>query len=515
MVSVRKPAGLPGRNDPCPCGGGLKFKKCHGRVEDEIHAGPSRYRGLSLKELALEEIRSFKEIFGVQLTGESLVVRERIHDSDVQLFFERVRNLWNSSPPLVDRLPRADDLRYRALYFGTPDMFTTVNLIARYCLYCDQIVVIDPFGWFREFSAGSSHSMYREPQAWVRQIIRNGVYLCSLENWIRSGLVEVTAFPLTLSDPLRVQHIETMKSKLDAVSDEHWDASVEELSEDLLRNTIPEELEAWRPPHADSVKDLRKSLDAPEVLAQIQHDMPGVTKDELLKVLQNVEKRNNQIDKIREEMKREPRRYKWATHRAFEDQMSTSGAGMNLEDAKWLAETTGSHFITDKRTLWNAIVADLQTGEAASADVTSALTKLAEAFARLTFKFLNDVPLEFVLQIRQEARLEGFRSLIRDFWNQVRTEGLSETDRLAAIKHFQEKLAAGYEQYKREFEEIEKSVYSKVAFAGVSGAGAIISGSLQLGMLSVGLWVTAYDKELKRQTKKSEPFSVFMDLERM
>ena len=22
---------LPGRNDPCPCGSGLKFKNCHGR----------------------------------------------------------------------------------------------------------------------------------------------------------------------------------------------------------------------------------------------------------------------------------------------------------------------------------------------------------------------------------------------------------------------------------------------------------------------------------------------------
>ncbi|WP_081435619.1 SEC-C metal-binding domain-containing protein [Paraburkholderia xenovorans] len=24
-------ANEPGRNDPCPCGGGKKFKKCHGR----------------------------------------------------------------------------------------------------------------------------------------------------------------------------------------------------------------------------------------------------------------------------------------------------------------------------------------------------------------------------------------------------------------------------------------------------------------------------------------------------
>lgn len=31
-----KSAGLPGRNDPCPCGSGKKFKNCHMGREDEI-----------------------------------------------------------------------------------------------------------------------------------------------------------------------------------------------------------------------------------------------------------------------------------------------------------------------------------------------------------------------------------------------------------------------------------------------------------------------------------------------
>ena len=28
--STRRVEAQPGRNDPCPCGSGLKFKKCHG-----------------------------------------------------------------------------------------------------------------------------------------------------------------------------------------------------------------------------------------------------------------------------------------------------------------------------------------------------------------------------------------------------------------------------------------------------------------------------------------------------
>jgi len=38
----------PGRNDPCPCGSGLKFKKCHGRIENQ-REDPSAGEPLSKK----------------------------------------------------------------------------------------------------------------------------------------------------------------------------------------------------------------------------------------------------------------------------------------------------------------------------------------------------------------------------------------------------------------------------------------------------------------------------------
>jgi uncharacterized protein len=34
----------PGRNDPCPCGSGLKFKKCHGRVDHQGDEAPAESR---------------------------------------------------------------------------------------------------------------------------------------------------------------------------------------------------------------------------------------------------------------------------------------------------------------------------------------------------------------------------------------------------------------------------------------------------------------------------------------
>ena len=137
-----------GRNDSCPCGADRKYKKCCERVEDERRLGPHQYEHLSIKNTVLEEIRSFKEIFGVKLANDGLEVSTNITDSDVLFFVERVRNLWGSKGDLLPQMPTKADLKFRALYFGSPDILSTVNLLARYSLYCDQIIVIDPLTVF-------------------------------------------------------------------------------------------------------------------------------------------------------------------------------------------------------------------------------------------------------------------------------------------------------------------------------------------------------------------------------
>jgi hypothetical protein len=127
-----KSAAEPGRNDPCPCTSGRKYKKCHERVTLEHKGGAQQYSQLSVRDLVLREIRAFKEIFGVKLTETEVHIRENIADSDVQLFVERAKNMWNSQPDLLSHMPNKEDMKFRALYYGFPDMFSTVNLIARY-----------------------------------------------------------------------------------------------------------------------------------------------------------------------------------------------------------------------------------------------------------------------------------------------------------------------------------------------------------------------------------------------
>jgi hypothetical protein len=505
----------PDRNDPCYCGADRKYKKCCERVEDERRRGPRHYEHLSIKDTVLEEIRSFKEIFGVKLTDDELDVFNYIADSDVLLFVERVRNLWGSKADLLSRMPTKADLRFRALYFGNPDILSTVNLLARYSLYCDQIIVIDPLSIFHGMSRTFRHSPFQEPQAWVREIVRNGVYLSSLEEWIRNDLIFATAFPLSFHDPLKQKHVAEMKAKFDQMSLDKWDEIVRDTIEaQFYSEFTPAELSTMEPAKAD-MELIRRLAEDDKWWDRIRTQMPEVTREKVVDTLKSMKRRKEEINRTIARLQQEPRRYEWALQRQFEPRMNVFGSGMNLLDAKWFAEITGSHLVTDRRTVWNEILADEpEQKKEQSEKLKEPMSALAEAFQKLEFYFLNDVPLDFALQIRKENRLVGFRTYLRDFWNKICREGQTEEQRLATIQEFQDNLGAQYQQFKNEFAEIRKTVVGKIAVAGASGAGAILSGQLTLGLFSLGVLASAWPDEAKRQTKHAQALSVFLDLER-
>jgi hypothetical protein len=507
----------PGRNDPCLCPSGRKYKHCCQRVKDEIHSGLEKYSAYSVRSLVLEEIRSFKDIFDLKLTGTEVKVRGKVTDSDVILFVERVRNLWGSKHDLLPYMPTKADLKFRALYFGSPDMLSTVNLLARYSLYCDQIIVIDPFSLFHGMSRHFKHSPFQEPQAWVRQIIRNGVYLASLEEWIKNDLVFATASPLSFHDPLRKKHVQRMKDRLEKVSPEKWDEIIQDTVESQYYSQFtPNELSAMVPEKSE-IEMIRQLAEDDKKWAEIGPHMRGIPREKVIDTLKDMKRRKEDVTRTIARLRQEPRRYEWALRREFESQMFMHGSGLNLLDAKWFAEITGSHLVTDRRTIWNEILTDESDGdqsEKQSEKIKLSMSALAEAFQKLEFYFLNDVPLDFALQIRKENRLAGLRTYLRNFWNKMQTESLGEDQRLAAIQEFRDGLDAQYQEFKAEFREIEKAVKSKLSITGMSGAGALLAGSIALGLASLGFAAAAWGDEAKKQTKHAQPLSIFLDLER-
>jgi hypothetical protein len=506
----------PGRNEPCVCGADRKYKRCCHRVIKERQLGPQHYQHLSIKSIVLEEISSFKETFGIELKEDRLKVSGHITDSDVVFFVERVRNLWGSKPDLTALMPDGGDLRFRALYFGNPDILDTINLLARYSLYCDQIVVIDPLSVFHRMRRNFAHSPFAEPQAWIRQIIRDGVYLCSLEEWIKNDLVFATAFPLSDHDPLRQRHVQDMKSRLQHVSPERWNEIVHDTVEaQFYSRFTPAELAAMEPSEADMA--LLKSVEDDKWWARHSPHMRKITRENAVDTLKSMRRRKEDIGRTIARLRQDPRRWEWTLKREFESRMDVFGSGMNLADAEWLAGVTGSHLVTDRRAVWNEILSDELPEDqerTASDKMKLTLSALGEAFQKLEFYFLNDVPLDFVLQMRRENRLTRFRTYLRDFWNSIRRNDLEEGQRLAVIQEFRDSLDTQYQQFKSEFAEIRKSVLGRIAIAGASGAGAILTGQLALWLFSLGSLASALPEEAKRQTKQSQALSVFLDLER-
>ena len=77
--------------------------------------------------------------------------------------------------------------------------------------------------------------------------------------------------------------------------------------------------------------------------------MLGITREKVRGTLENMNDRNKQIDKALNYLQKEPRRYQWLLNRQFEPRMDVFASGMNLIDASWLADLTGSHLVTDRR----------------------------------------------------------------------------------------------------------------------------------------------------------------------
>ena len=308
-----------------------------------------------------------------------------------------------------------------------------------------------------------------------------------------------------------------MRTRFSKKTDEEWDEITRDTIESQYYSAFtPAELSAMEPAKSD-VELVRRLAVDDKWWERLRPHMRAITREKVIDTLKSMTTRTEELGKTITRLQQEPRRYEWALQRQFEPRMDVFGSGMNLLDAEWLAEITGSHLVTDRRTIWNEILADEQDGrqkEKQSEKLRRSMSALAEAFQKLEFYFLNDVPLDFALKIRNDSRLVGFRTFLRDFWNKLRREDQTEDERLTTIQEFRDNLDTQYQQFKKEFDEVRKAVLSKIAVAGASGAGAILTGQLGFGIFSLGVLVAAYADEAKKQTKHAQALSVFLDLER-
>ena len=148
--------------------------------------------------------------------------------------------------------------------------------------------------------------------------------------------------------------------------------------------------------------------------------------------------------------------------------------GANLEMGMYICQAIGAFPYTNLKFRWNEI---LSAG--GKLDSTAQLwSPLTNAFQQLKFKFLDKVDPRFACSIRQDGRLEGFRSYLRRLWAVVGGEAdPSRCDVLA--RDFGDELTQAFNEAKAEWDAIDREL--------LKWGVPTIGGAIATGLLSLNL----------------------------
>ena len=192
-------------------------------------------------------------------------------------------------------------------------------------------------------------------------------------------------------------------------------------------------------------------------------------------------------------------------------QMLFVRSGANLEMATYICQAVGAFPYTNMRVRKQEII------EASKdiSEVAKTWTPLSDAFQALKFEFLNNVDPKFAFEMREDGRLENFRSFLRRVWTELGGEpNQAKMDELVIA--FSDELTHEYQGAKAEWEKIDQDL---IKWGGTGVGAALISGSFMPSFWPVaGSFVLLVTELIKRHHKiknyrKTVPMSVFIDLD--
>ena len=192
-------------------------------------------------------------------------------------------------------------------------------------------------------------------------------------------------------------------------------------------------------------------------------------------------------------------------------QMMAANMGTNLEMGMYICQATGAFPYTNVKFRWKEILGARQDLDA-TAQIWSPLTN---AFQQLRFKFLGNVDSKFACTIRQEGRLEGFRSYMRKLWNAV--GGAPDPSRSEALaRDFADELTGAFRQAQSEWDAIDRELvkWATRTLAGAMAAGVFSPAFAAGGFAVAGLGEIIQAEMKRREFRRKVPMSVFIDLER-
>lgn len=466
-----------GRNDPCPCGSGLKYKKCH-LEHDQKQDAASRGSDVSLHERNVTLVAEVAGILGITAGKDWGDVKREISADNVRAIYKVVGELWPESSDTDALLPEPDG-SLRALYMGDVTPTAMVQNVTRLGLYADQVLIFNPLHGPHTFSG--EYDPTRHPEQWLSDTLKLSYFLIFVAPWIHAGIVELIPSPFDYDARVRkfAYSSAEQRFKQPEYADILRDTSTVEASfkEDWQRSF-------FRTPPDTIAADLRRKGQGEAMIADFLNYI--------------------------EEMKR--------ADPLFLDQPIADGGevlgqrtGANLETGLYVAQLTGAFPYTNLPGRWK----ELELSKDELPESSAPWSPLSRAFDELSFDFLNDVPASFAVGLREDGRLESFRTFLRRVWNLVSEE--NDGNRMESVaRDFAAELVEEHKKSEADWRDISTQAGTR-AFK-TTGA-AVVAGAFkpEFAIPGYGITLVAELIDLKRKRRSfrdRNPMSVFVDLRR-
>jgi hypothetical protein len=418
---------------------------------------------------------AMSDIFGIGRPWNK--IKNGMTDAQIREFYSFIAALWpiNTDPHHI--LPTPDST-LRALYLGENEPEMMLENVFRFCLYADQILLVNPFD--NPNVIAEEFNPIHHPGEWKLQTIRLVYHLMLLTPWIEAGLVVLIPDPGDFNRQLRVKTWDLATARLQG-----WKPSDEDLD------------------HSAAMQRARKTMllyPRSYMERMTREANPGISDGDVRRVL----------DQMEEERANDPLLPNETLDR-IPGQFEAGRLGANLEMGMYICQATGAFPYTNVKFRWKEILGARQDLDA-TAQVWSPLTS---AFQQLKFKFLDKVDSKFACSIRQEGRLEGFRSFMRHLWNTVGGEPDPSKSEVLA-RDFRDELTQAFNHAQADWDAIDREL---LKWAVPTLGGAIATGAFSLALPVAGFAVAGVGEIIQAEMKRREfrrkvPMSVFIDLER-
>jgi hypothetical protein len=466
-----------GRNQPCPCGSGKKFKHCH----YDRPFSPNRNISVHARNCIL--LHAAEEIFGFPRGRQWHDFKRTISSKEITQFYEVQAALWHpDNTDWASIMPKPDG-KLRGIYLGDIRPELTLKNLVRFSLYSDELFVVDPF--HNPWILRPEYNPLENPEQFKSDTIKLVYFLFQIAPWIESGVVQLVPDPGDFDLRLKQETWRLAKERF------HGKA--------LDKDDLADAREVGR-------KDLQRMLFA----------LPD---DALIRELERTgqvlthQQKSDFLAYARQQLRNDPLALEQSPASNYRDgQLIAMRGGANLETALLIAEITGAFPYTTLRTRWQ----ELMSVREELSETARTWSPLAKAFQSLDFRFLNDVDVKFANSIRQDGRLETFRSLLRKIGKGA-TEVTSTGTLDAYVRDCKDELISEHQKALAEWDKIDES-FLKWVGGGAAAATGIISGHLVPDVTALSaatiqslgqLWLRHFRRQ---QFRKSNPMSVFVDL---